>query len=89
MGRHEWASTFTNLKCNRVVHGSHFRAIFGSFSVFIRVVHSSHFWLIFSFIFGSFLGVWQKNDQNDPKNETKNDVKNGYCERSETQTSGK
>jgi hypothetical protein len=35
---------------------------------------------IFSFIFGSFSRVWQKNDQNDPKNEMKNDVKNGYRE---------
>jgi len=52
-----------------------------------RVVHSSHFWLIFGFIFGSFLVVWQKNDQNGLKNEVKNDVKNGYCEHSETQTS--
>jgi hypothetical protein len=52
----------------------------------IRVVHGSHFWLIFSFIFVSFSGVWQKNDQNDPKNEMKNDMKNGYCERSETHT---
>jgi len=32
---------------------------------------------IFGFIFSSFLGVWQKNDQNDQKNEMKNDVKNG------------
>jgi hypothetical protein len=31
-----------------------------------------HFRLIFGFIFGSFSGVWQKNDQNDPKNEMKN-----------------
>ena len=51
-----------------------------------RVVHSSHFWLIVSFIFGLFSGVWQKNDQNNPKNETKNDVKNGYCEHSEIHT---
>ena len=42
---------------------------------------------IFGFIFGSFLVVWQKNDQNGPKNEVKNDVKNGYHECSETQTS--
>jgi hypothetical protein len=40
---------------------------------------------IFGFIFGSFSGVWQKNDQN----EMKNDVKNGYSEYSETQTSGR
>jgi hypothetical protein len=42
---------------------------------------------IFGFIFRSFSGVWQKNDQNGPKNEVKNDEKNGYCERSEMQTS--
>jgi hypothetical protein len=48
-----------------------------------------HFQLIFSFIFGSFLVVWLKNDQNGPKNEVKNDVKNGYRERSETQMFGK
>jgi hypothetical protein len=54
-----------------------------------RVVHSSHFWLIFGSIFRSFLSVWQKNDQNELKNDVKNDVKNGYCEQSETQTSGK
>jgi hypothetical protein len=41
-----------------------------------RVVHSIHFLAIF----GSFLHVWQKNCQNDPKNEMKNDVKNGYHE---------
>jgi hypothetical protein len=34
------------------------------------------------------LGVWQ-NDLNDVKNEMENDVENGYCEHSETQTSGK
>jgi hypothetical protein len=45
-----------------------------------------HFQLISGFIFGSFSGVWQENDQ---KNEMENDVKNGYCECSETQTSGK
>jgi len=44
---------------------------------------------IFGSFSASFLGVWQKNDQNDPKNEMKNDVKNGYCECSEMQTSGK
>jgi len=32
------------------------------------------------------LGVWQKNNQNEPKNEMKNEVKNGYCECSEMQT---
>jgi hypothetical protein len=48
-----------------------------------------HFQLVFGFIFVSFSGVWQENDQNDQKNETKNDVKNGYCECSEMQTSGK
>jgi hypothetical protein len=48
-----------------------------------------HFRLILGFIFGSFSGVWQKNDQNGPKNDVKNEAKNGYCERSEMQTSGK
>jgi hypothetical protein len=43
-----------------------------------------HFQLIFGFIFGSFLVVWLKNDQNGPKIEVKNDVKNGYRECSET-----
>ena len=42
---------------------------------YTRVVHSSHFWLIFGFIFRSFSGVWQKNDQNGLKNDVRNEVK--------------
>ena len=42
----------------------------------IRVVHSSHFRLLF----GSFLTVWQKNDQKVTEKEMKNEMKNGYHE---------
>jgi hypothetical protein len=39
-----------------------------------------HFQLIFNFIFGSFLYIWQRNKQKGIKNDAKNDVKNGYRE---------
>ena len=48
----------------------------GISSTIIKVVHSWHFWAIF----GSFLIVWLKNDQNGPKNELKNDAKNGHIQ---------
>ena len=50
----------------------------------IRVIHSSHFLatfrLLFNLLFGSFLTIWQKNDQKVTKKEMKNEIRNGYCE---------
>ena len=38
------------------------------------------FWLLFDLLLGSFLFVWQKNDQKVTEKEMKNEMKNGYCE---------
>jgi hypothetical protein len=51
-----------------------------------KLGHSQVLGLFTVAIFGSFSGVWQKNDQNEATNDVKNEAKNGYCECSETQT---
>jgi hypothetical protein len=53
---------------NLIVNGFYEKIVL---KVFNRVVHSGHFWTIlcwfFGIIFGSFSGVWQKNDVNEAK----------------------